>query len=306
MEQYTKCTLCNNPGTIENAVEISRVPCHVKRFADKYFTVWRCSGCKSLHSMEPVDLNEYYRHYPFQQHTLDFHTRKGYANRLRLLEAWGMKANDQILDYGCGAGVFITFLKESGFVNAVGYDAFVEKYSSNEILNKRYDVVVSYDVIEHVDDPRKFLETIKSLLKPNGLLILGTPNASKLKLPSAAPYPIELSQPYHRHILSEVALFDLGAEFGLQAEQSYRRFYFDTLYPGVNTRFMWTYIQKSGGFIDVCVEPPNMEIIRSSPLLWFYSLFGYFFPPRGNIMVSFRNKVLSNANLETEKQVSNL
>lgn len=288
MAQCTTCNLCEKPGTFERAQEIAIVPCHVRRFKDNLFTVWRCTNCGSLHSKEDADLALYYKHYPFQNHKLDFHARIGYRNRLRLLKRRGIRKESLILDYGCGAGLFVDFLKEEGFTNVRGYDAFVEKYSDVSVLSDKYDVVVSHDVIEHVDDPRDYLRTLVSLLKIQGVLVIGTPNADRISLKPQRHFPVELSQPYHRHILSERMLKILAAEFGLDIEHTYRRFYFDSLYPGVNTRFMWTYVNTLGGFIDACVEPPRIDIIRSSPKLLFYAFFGYFFPPRGNILLSMR------------------
>ena len=42
----------------------------------------------------------------------------------------------------------------------------------------KYDVVCSFQVLEHVVDPRSFLEACTELLVPNGLLILSTPNSN--------------------------------------------------------------------------------------------------------------------------------
>ena len=41
------CNLCDKPGTLQHAVEKSRVSCDVRRFADTRFTVWRCTNCHS-------------------------------------------------------------------------------------------------------------------------------------------------------------------------------------------------------------------------------------------------------------------
>ncbi len=43
-----------------------------------------------------------------------------------------------------------------------------------------FDLVVSLEVIEHVTDPALFLGHIARLLKPDGLLILSTPNRTPL------------------------------------------------------------------------------------------------------------------------------
>lgn len=303
MASCSTCNLCKNPGTVLTASDFATVPCHVRKFHSETFTVWRCKNCNSLHSLEDADLEKFYRDYPFKQHQLDFHARIGYGNRLRMLKARGLKPTDQILDYGCGTGLFVQFLKEKGYQNVFGYDAFVEQYSNKSVLDQTYDVIVSHDVIEHVDEPIDYLQTLLPLLKIGGLLVIGTPNADQITLKPKDFFAVELSQPYHRHILSEKVLVDLATHFGLKVEHRYPRFYFDSLYPGVNTRFMWTYVNKLGGLIDACVEPPRFDVVWRSPKLLFFAFFGYFFPPKGNILLSMR-KV--NEGISSPRKVSNI
>jgi SAM-dependent methyltransferase len=40
-----------------------------------------------------------------------------------------------------------------------------------------FDVVVSFDVIEHVPNPGRFVQQIREVLRPEGVLYIGTPNA---------------------------------------------------------------------------------------------------------------------------------
>lgn len=257
MEECTTCNVCDEPETLNASTEQAQVPCHVHCFRDESFTVWRCKNCGSLHSKEVVDLERFYASYPFKDHKLDFHTRIGYRNRLNLLKRQGAKPNHLILDYGCGAGLYVKFLREQGFQNVHGYDPFIPHFADDQILEKKFDIVVSHDVIEHVEEPIHFLENMVRLLKPNGLLVLGTPNASEISLRSEDVLAVELSQPYHRHILSEKALSHLAERFALEPVHTYRRFYFDSFIPSVNTKFMWKYVELNGGFIDVCVKPPK-------------------------------------------------
>lgn len=44
------------------------------------------------------------------------------------------------------------------------------------VNDESYDVVVSYETIEHIEDYKGFLREIKRVLRPDGLLILSTPN----------------------------------------------------------------------------------------------------------------------------------
>jgi hypothetical protein len=94
--------------------------------------------------------------------------------------------------------------------------------------------------------------------------------------------------PYHRHILSEKVLLALGGEAGCKPVHVYQRSFYDSLYPTVNSRFMWRYIQKTGGLLDAAVEPPRTGLVLASPDLLFFALFGYFFPLKDNIVVTFR------------------
>ena len=44
------------------------------------------------------------------------------------------------------------------------------------LLARSFDLVVSFQVIEHLDDPTRYLEAISSLLRPDGTAYLTTPN----------------------------------------------------------------------------------------------------------------------------------
>lgn len=189
--------------------------------------------------------------------------------------------------------MFVSFLLQCGY-NASGYDSYVEKYSDRKVLSNVYDVVTSYDVIEHANQPVEFFEQLVCCLQQGGLFAVGTPDADKINLSDPEKFSMELHQPYHRHILSEETLLKLGAHAGLDIVKVYHRFYFDTLYPMVNTRFLKAYVRCTGNFIDVIFEEPRLRFLFTLPQLLFYALAGYFFPPSGNITVFFRKSTLTN------------
>ena len=290
MAACVQCNLCEHPGTLAGAseagVEVGAVACNVREFSNDQFTLWRCTGCGSLHCAEDADLDRYYARYPLKKQNLSFNDRIGYRNRLKLIQAQGLSRSARILDYGCGAGLFVEFLREQGIENAMGYDPFVPTYSDPSALDEQYDAVVSYDVIEHSDEPREFLQSLVRLIKPGGLLVIGTPNAENVSVKRIGDPSLHV--PYHRHILSERALLALGREAGCEPAQVYERSFYDSLYPTVNSRFMWRYIQKTGGLLDAAVEPPRTGLVLRSPDLLFFAFFGYFFPLGDNLVVSFR------------------
>ncbi len=107
-------------------------------------------------------------------------------------------ADKRALDIGCGAGLASEPLARLGAaVTAV--DAAVEniavardhaaamglaidyRHGGVEALDEpAFDLIVSLEVIEHVTDPALFLHHVARLLKPDGLLILSTPNRTPL------------------------------------------------------------------------------------------------------------------------------
>ena len=287
MEDCTKCNICNNPGTFENSQEHKLINSNVRKFKDEKFTVWRCSNCLSLHSKESIDLAYYYDGYPVNNHKQEYGTHCTYRNRLRLLRKNGLKKEHKILDFGCGPGLFVLFLNQQGY-NATGYDAFVEKFSDEGPLDKVYDFVVSYDVIEHAIMPKDFFNNLLKCLKKGGVLLIATPNAEKINLAEPDTFSMALHQPHHRHILSEKALLSLGKQVNLELLNIRYRSYIDTLYPMVNLKFLTRYVRNLGGIVDVAFEGFKPGTLLRSPILIFYGFFGYFFPQPATMMAAFR------------------
>jgi 2-polyprenyl-6-hydroxyphenyl methylase/3-demethylubiquinone-9 3-methyltransferase len=111
------------------------------------------------------------------------------------------------LDVGCGAGLLCEPLSRLG-ADVTGVDAAPENiaaakvhaaisgltidYRAGEIAAQglgQFDVVTCMEVIEHVMDPAAFIAELVRHLRPDGLLLLSTPNrtaASRLFLVEAA------------------------------------------------------------------------------------------------------------------------
>lgn len=115
-----------------------------------------------------------------------------------------------VLEIGCGSGYGSKYLAENGVKKITGYDVdtqainFAVKNSSHDNINflkgdvqtlrlkDRYDVVLSFEVIEHLKRPEKLLELSKKVLRKGGIFILSTPNKSYSILDHGKP-----SNPYH-------------------------------------------------------------------------------------------------------------
>lgn len=146
------------------------------------------------------------------------------------------KPRGKILDVGCSNGQFMYWAKHRGF-EASGieinkrtadiakqngfavHQGFVETAPYDK---QSFDVVYLGDVIEHVTNPRNFVSSALTFLKPGGLLLISTPNMncwwSNTTLFFYKIYGIPWSSatpPHHLFQFSQSNLDRLVAENGL-------------------------------------------------------------------------------------------
>jgi 2-polyprenyl-6-hydroxyphenyl methylase/3-demethylubiquinone-9 3-methyltransferase len=155
---------------------------------------WDPKGSSAmLHKLNPVRLG-------FIRTAIDAHFGGDGKSRYPL-------AGKSALDVGCGAGLLCEPLARMG-AGVTGVDAAPENidaakahaalsglqidYRAGEIAEQslgQFDIVCSMEVIEHVTDPATFIAELVRHLKPDGLMLLSTPNrtpASRLFLVEAA------------------------------------------------------------------------------------------------------------------------
>jgi len=281
-----RCVVCDaKPGP---DVERAQVRCNVRSFGDESFDVWRCAACASIHASEDVDLDHYYAGYPVFGAELDWKLKVVYGSLLTRLTDAGVRPDGSLLDYGCGKGLLVEYLRTSQFDQAVGYDPYAPGFDDRSLLEQRYDAIVSQDVIEHVDDPRQLMRQFDEMLVPGGIAAIGTPDAAALGLDAPEDYVHALHQPYHRHILSMDALKRCGEQLGWEVTAEYSTMYNNTLVPTMNPRFVLHYVRCHDDFFDLVTEPVRLSWRLLTPATPFYALFGYFFDRGTDITVIFR------------------
>jgi SAM-dependent methyltransferase len=97
-----------------------------------------------------------------------------------------------ILEAGCGS---MSKLRLGKNIHVVGIDISKKQLERNGELDERilgdiqtyslpegsFDIIICWDVLEHLPDPCKALENFLRACKPNGLIILAFPNLFSLK-----------------------------------------------------------------------------------------------------------------------------
>ncbi|NOS89982.1 MAG: class I SAM-dependent methyltransferase [Methylococcaceae bacterium] len=272
------CNLCAYTTDTPNADDLGSIKGNTEKYLNRSFSLWRCPECKTIHSLEPVDFAEIYADYPLNHtRTLDVYARRTLSNLLKRLNQGGLKKSASILDYGCGNGIFVEFLKQQGYANVVGFDPYVEQFKQQP--SQQFDVVVLNDVLEHVEDPGALLDAAARLVRKGGLLYGGTADSGGVaSMKQLAKHMLRLHQPFHRKIFTQQKLRELGHVRGYTELASYRRSYMDTLYPFGNYRFLDEFSAALGYNMDLALKPESAAIVGKKPYLLFYAFFGYFFP----------------------------
>lgn len=141
----------------------------------------------------------------------------------------------RVLDIACGEGYGGAALQKAGAVHVIGVDVSEEvclharsKYgldarqgSAEQIplLDSSVDVVVSFETIEHIPNPDRFLDECVRVLVPRGMLIISTPNKNIYWRVAGA------QNPHHCSELTE-------EEFASALDSRFRESRFYTQRPG--------------------------------------------------------------------------
>jgi choline dehydrogenase-like flavoprotein/2-polyprenyl-3-methyl-5-hydroxy-6-metoxy-1,4-benzoquinol methylase len=279
-DQVTSLYACNICGYKTNTPEpsdLGKINGNTERFKETIFHLWKCPRCRTIHSIDPVNFQNIYKDYPLNKRRMDFFAKITMHNLLKRLIKAGIKKTDAILDYGCGNGLFVQFLKKRGYTSTAGYDPFVPEFSKLPDYTS-FDCIVANDVIEHATDPHAMAQECKSLLKLGGLLYIGTTDSEGVEMHNLKSHIMRLHQPFHRIIFNQETLKTIGIKAGLKLVRAYRRSYMDTWIPFSNYRFLDEFSKALGHNMDLALDPASGMVLLRRPMLWFYAFFGYFFP----------------------------
>jgi len=122
----------------------------------------------------------------------------------------------KLLDVGCGSAAWLVQMKELGWsVEGLDFDPKAVQAASDRGVHvslgsleeqayptASFDAITLSHVIEHVPDPLGTIKECARLLKPNGTLVLFTPNASSLSHRYFKQDWRGLEPPRHLHIFS--------------------------------------------------------------------------------------------------------
>lgn len=187
------CPLCHS----SEHTEYVWAPSH---YGPEKYRVTRCTACRMIYTNpQPVS----YLQEVTNRGVLDRHFRPSKLTRLARVAMLVLSilapqaAGRRVLDFGCGEGTFVATAADAGW-EAVGTDlnaGLVEEAnrhwgfdrlhagSLEEFVATRpapFDVIVSSQVFEHLQQPVETGRQLVELLRSGGLIYIDVPNANQL------------------------------------------------------------------------------------------------------------------------------
>lgn len=179
-----------------------------KLYPNTYKRIVKCNSCNLIYT-NPRLKRKYLKYLYSEQYFKNTNSSHfGYENYLadedkivttfskRIKEIENVnKKKGKLLDIGCATGFFMKAAKDRKWkVEGVEISEFAGNYAAQHfgfkiykkdfltlsLKDESYDAITLWDVIEHFNDPKAALKKINKLLKPNGILVLSTPDASSL------------------------------------------------------------------------------------------------------------------------------
>lgn len=181
MTNHKNCLLCDS-------VSIKKL----KGYKEHHLV--KCQACKFVFC-EPIptsmELEKHYENYGRNDYLSPL-TIKRYHEILDTFEPY--RKTNRLIDVGCGIGYFLEEAKKRGW-EVYGTEFTDEAmeicskkgiYMNKGVLNPKdynsqeFDVITSFEVIEHINNPREELQNFYKILRKGGMVYCTTPNFNSL------------------------------------------------------------------------------------------------------------------------------
>ena len=148
-----------------------------------------------------------------------------------------LKHNSNVLDYGCGSGSFVRYLRAKS-INAYGYDPNIKLNNLGEFnyitdkdtwKNKKYDIIFLWHVLEHIHNPFLLIENLKENLNKNGEIFIAIPNYKSHDSKYYGKYWAGYDLPRHLWHFTRESIYQIAKKTNFKIKKE-KLLYLDSIY----------------------------------------------------------------------------
>jgi 2-polyprenyl-3-methyl-5-hydroxy-6-metoxy-1,4-benzoquinol methylase len=211
----------------------------------------RCENCQTVYVsprlndnfIEELYSDEYYSEMFTRSMLPVFAKRKGMIGKRKYSEIVNIAPNKNlgsVLDIGAGIGEVIDVFKDEGWstyavemndtaakwLEKLGLDQVFHGSFDDYIPNQKFDVIMAWNVIEHVVNPAQFLEKVCTLLAPGGVFVSEVPHGNSLLLDIVERIGFDPK----RILMGEqhIVLYSTDAYVGLHERNGFKKLHLQT------------------------------------------------------------------------------
>lgn len=194
-ELVSTCPICSGTEFVDF------ITCQDYTTSKEFFTIQQCKECQLLLTNPrptPDNIAHYYQSPDYISHGTNstrlfdrLYTQArsvSLKRKLKLIKKYKEEGN--VLDYGCGTGEFLKFMKRNQW-NVYGVEpSDIARTKASKLLPKessivdrleslpqtKFDVITLWHVLEHVHQPAQLLAKLKSMLTKDGYIFVAVPN----------------------------------------------------------------------------------------------------------------------------------
>ena len=199
---YSPCPVCESKSRLTRDLPVDVIREKLEAYYNKplpsetdiiSYKVLKCEKCALEYAIPQVQGSDSFYKWITAKHNYYPESRWEWLTLIKLIGS-SSKNNTRLLEVGCGSGKFLEQIKKMSGVEAIGIDTSptsvdecasknletycqtIDTFAADQIhAGKRFDYIVAFHCLEHIDNPKDFLTSLAQLLKPDGSIFLSTP-----------------------------------------------------------------------------------------------------------------------------------
>jgi len=166
---------------------------HYLKFKDKGREIVACSDCKTFRTMPYFEM-DYRDQKLYCEHYIKNEDNFRDFAKVLLEAVKRHRQKGRLLDIGCAVGFLMEEAMREGFeAEGIELNEKAVNIASSKGLNVKkctlqrsgyekniFDVVILNHVLEHIIEPNRFMQDLRTILKDTGILVIGVPNHGSL------------------------------------------------------------------------------------------------------------------------------
>jgi SAM-dependent methyltransferase len=250
MINYKSCPVCN-AGCIRTDLVAKDYT-----VSNENFDIWACDNCDLKYTDNIPEQNAIGKYYQSSNYISHSDTKDGVINKLyhkvrthtlktkrKLIEKFTQKSRGEILDIGCGTGAFLNNMQQADWkITGLEPDENAIKTANSlykifpknpdelfSLPSNNFDAITMWHVLEHVHQLHEYIEQLKNLIKPDGVIFIAVPNYQSFDAEVYGAHWAAYDVPRHLYHFSPKSIEKLVSLHGLKIK-THKPMWFDSFY----------------------------------------------------------------------------